>query len=100
MSEPTLPPTLPEPTLPAPGLREAILRLALRGGIREDEAIDGLRRVATALGQPVAAVEPEIAAMVRAGLLRDPIRIPEGALKCHWHLEPTPAGAKLAASSG
>ena len=80
-------------------MRNALLKLALTGDIREDEAVDGLRRVATALGEPLDVVEREIAAMVREGLLHDPIRIPPGAVKCHWRLEPTPAGAKLAASA-
>jgi hypothetical protein len=26
------------------------------------------------------------------GLIREPIRLPEGALQCHWHLELTPKG--------
>ena len=85
-------------------MRDALLRLALTADIREDEAADGMRRAAQAIGAPVAEVEAEIAAMVRAGLLYDPIRIPEGALKCHWRLEPTPKGAaeaaKLAARGG
>lgn len=81
-------------------MRVALLRLALHGRIREDEALDGLRRVAAALGEPLDAVEREIAALVAAGLLHDPIRLPPGALKCHWRLEPTPAGVALAATGG
>ena len=81
-------------------IREDILRLALAADIREDEAVDGLRRVATTLGALLEAVDHEIAAMVLDGLLHDPIRIPEGALKCHWRLEPTPKGAALAAQGG
>jgi hypothetical protein len=81
-------------------MREALLRLALTGAIREEEAVDGLRRVATALGLKLDAVEREIAALVAEGLLYDPIRLPPGALKCHWRLEPTPQGAALAASAG
>ncbi len=80
-------------------MREALLRLALTGAIREEEALDGLRRVGATLGAPVEAVEREIAALVAQGLLYDPIRLPPGALKCHWRLEPTPRGAELAASA-
>jgi hypothetical protein len=29
---------------------------------------------------------------VAAGLLHDPVRLPPGALHCHWHLELTPRG--------
>ena len=33
-----------------------------------------------------------VAACLRDGLIREPIRLPEGALQCHWHLELTPKG--------
>ncbi|MDR3530531.1 MAG: hypothetical protein P4L90_08285 [Rhodopila sp.] len=33
---------------------------------------------------------------VRDGLIREPVRLPEGALQCHWHLELTPAGVAAA----
>lgn len=37
-----------------------------------------------------------VAACLRDGLIREPIRLPEGALQCHWHLELTPAGIQAA----
>jgi hypothetical protein len=37
-----------------------------------------------------------VAACLRDGLIREPIRLPEGALQCHWHLELTPAGVEAA----
>ena len=37
-----------------------------------------------------------IAECLRRGLIREPIRLPEGALQCHWHLELTPAGVTAA----
>jgi hypothetical protein len=37
-----------------------------------------------------------IAVCLRDGLIREPIRLPEGALQCHWHLELTPAGVAAA----
>jgi hypothetical protein len=37
-----------------------------------------------------------IAVCLREGLVREPIRLPEGALQCHWHLELTPAGVTAA----
>ncbi len=37
-----------------------------------------------------------IAACLREGLIREPIRLPEGALQCHWRLELTPAGVAAA----
>jgi hypothetical protein len=35
-----------------------------------------------------------VATCLRDGLIREPIRLPEGALQCHWHLELTPDGVK------
>ncbi len=40
-----------------------------------------------------------IAECLRRGLIREPIRLPEGALQCHWHLELTPAGVAAARST-
>jgi hypothetical protein len=37
-----------------------------------------------------------VAGCLRAGLIHEPIRLPEGALQCHWHLELTPNGATAA----
>jgi hypothetical protein len=37
-----------------------------------------------------------VAECLRDGLIREPIRLPEGALQCHWHLELTPAGVAKA----
>jgi hypothetical protein len=37
-----------------------------------------------------------VAACLRAGLILEPIRLPEGALQCHWHLELTPKGVGAA----
>jgi hypothetical protein len=37
-----------------------------------------------------------IASCLREGLIREPIRLPEGALQCHWHLELTPKGVQVA----
>jgi hypothetical protein len=37
-----------------------------------------------------------VAAGIRGGLIREPVRLPEGALQCHWRLELTPAGVTAA----
>jgi hypothetical protein len=37
-----------------------------------------------------------VAASIRGGLIREPVRLPEGALQCHWRLELTPAGVTAA----
>ncbi len=37
-----------------------------------------------------------VAALLRDGLIRDPIRLEDQALQCHWRLELTPAGVARA----
>jgi hypothetical protein len=37
-----------------------------------------------------------VAGCLRDGLINEPIRLPEGALQCHWHLELTPKGVSVA----
>jgi len=41
-----------------------------------------------------------VAACQRDGLIREPIRLPEGALQCHWRLELTAAGRAAARAAG
>jgi hypothetical protein len=41
-----------------------------------------------------------VALAVAQGLIRDPIRIPQGSLQCHWRLELTLAGATRVLSAG
>ena len=40
-----------------------------------------------------------VADCVRRRLIHEPIRLPEGALQCHWHLELTPKGVEAARSA-
>ena len=35
-------------------------------------------------------------AALREHLIHEPVRLPEGALQCHWHLELTPKGVQVA----
>jgi hypothetical protein len=37
-----------------------------------------------------------VGAALREHLIREPIRLLEGALQCHWHLELTPQGVEAA----
>jgi len=37
-----------------------------------------------------------VAKALELGLIYDPVRLPEGALQCHWRLELTPAGVAVA----
>ena len=39
-----------------------------------------------------AAFADAVSACLRDGLIREPVRLPEGALQCHWKLELTPDG--------
>jgi hypothetical protein len=41
-----------------------------------------------------------VAACQRDGLIREPVRLPEGTLQCHWHLELTPKGVAAARGLG
>ncbi len=43
-----------------------------------------------------AAFRDAVAVCERRGLIREPIRLPEGTLQCHWHLALTPQGVALA----
>lgn len=37
-----------------------------------------------------------VADALARGYVHDPVRLPAGALQCHWHLELTPKGAETA----
>ncbi|MDQ2762420.1 MAG: hypothetical protein M3Y22_02660 [Pseudomonadota bacterium] len=39
-----------------------------------------------------------VADAVAGGYIHDPVRLPAGALQCHWHLELTPKGVETARS--
>ena len=75
-----------------------ILATAFRHVINEPNIEAGYDRVralsAGVLGED--AFRAGIADCLRRGLIREPIRLPEGALQCHWHLELTPAGVAAA----
>ena len=45
---------------------------------------------------PIPDFADAIAALLRKDLIRDPIRLEDQALQCHWRLELTPAGVALA----
>jgi hypothetical protein len=77
---------------------ETLLRVAFRHPIREDDADSGISRLAAIAGGALTADEwrAVVAEAVAAGTLHDPVRLPAGALQCHWHLELTPAGVAAA----
>jgi hypothetical protein len=80
-------------------LRRALLHLAAQQRPRADTAEEGLAICAQHVDATPADIAAEIAALVAASLLRDPVRLPPGQLQCHWLLEPTAAGYAAAAGA-
>ena len=75
-------------------LRALILTLAFGNVINEPDIEAGAARTAKLTGRDLDfdAFCDAISECIRDGLIRDPVRLPEASLQCHWHLEPTPAG--------
>ena len=78
--------------------RDLLLITAFQHRINEPNIDAGFEQFNAMTGKPVIyeAFCDAVAACLRAGLIREPIRLPEGALQCHWHLELTPAGVTAA----
>ena len=79
-------------------VRELLLTVAFRHRINEPNIEAGFERFRALTQEPVDydAFAGAVAACLREGLIREPIRLPEGALQCHWHLELAPAGVAAA----
>ena len=83
-------------------LLRGVVGLVHASPVAADDAEAGLDAVAAALAAAlgVAVSRATLAAAVREGVqqgwLRDPVRLPPGALQCHWLLEATAAGHRLA----
>jgi hypothetical protein len=75
-----------------------LLRAAFRHSINEANIEAGFERFRAVAAADVdyQAFCDAVAACLREGLVREPIRLPEGALQCHWHLELTPKGVEAA----
>ncbi len=75
-----------------------LLTTAFRHVINEPNIESGYERFAALTNTAVNedAFREAVAACLRDGLIYEPIRLPEGALQCHWHLELTPRGAATA----
>jgi hypothetical protein len=71
-----------------------LLATAFRHSIDEPNIEAGFARFSALVGQIVGyeLFCDAVAECLRGGLIREPIRLPEGALQCHWHLELTPKG--------
>jgi hypothetical protein len=75
-----------------------LLTAAFRHVINEPNIEAGYQRFA-GLTNDVAdhgSFRDAIAICLRDQLIYEPIRLPEGALQCHWHLELTPKGVAAA----
>jgi hypothetical protein len=74
--------------------RAALLLTAFRHRISEPNIEAGFDRFIALSPALISydAFRDAIADCLRSGLIREPIRLPEGALQCHWHLELTPVG--------
>jgi hypothetical protein len=75
-----------------------VLAAAFRHVINEATVEAGYQRVAALTGGTLDydAFRDAVDACLREGLIREPVRLPEGALQCHWHLELTPKGVAAA----
>jgi hypothetical protein len=78
--------------------KAAVLTAAFRHSINEaniEAGFEQFRSVASA-DVDYEGFCDAVAACLREGLVREPIRLPEGALQCHWHLELTAKGVDAA----
>jgi hypothetical protein len=78
--------------------KSILLSTALRHTINDTNIEAGFERFTSIVGASIdlRAFCDAVAACLRDGLIREPIRLPEGALQCHWHLELTPKGVNAA----
>ena len=77
---------------------DLLLITAFRHPRGEPNAEDGFERFQALTGRVLdeTAFRDTVAACVRDGLIRDPVRLEAGALQCHWRLELTPKGVAQA----
>ena len=76
----------------------SLLRVAYGHALTAANAEEGFLRVQDMFGAPLdpAAFHDVVAEALAAGLIREPVVLPEGALQCHWRLDLTPAGVARA----
>ena len=75
-----------------------LLTTAFAHRINEPTIEAGYARFAALAGPDVGlgAFCDAVAGCLRDELIREPVRLPEGALQCHWHLELTAKGVDAA----
>ena len=77
---------------------DLLLVTAFRHVIHESHAEAACERFQALTAHTVSeqAFHDAVARALRERLIREPIRLPEGALQCHWHLELTAQGVDAA----
>ena len=75
---------------------DLLLLIAFRHSITEPNVEAGFERLnAIAAGKLEShAFHDALAACLRDGLIREPVRLPENSLQCYWQLELTPKGVE------
>jgi hypothetical protein len=75
-----------------------LLSTILRQQVMEPDLDAGLDRLIALVGGSASKDDLwlAVADAVAAGYIHDPVRLPAGALQCHWHLELTPQGVEAA----
>ncbi len=78
--------------------RAMVLAIAFRHSVSAPDVEAGFQRVRELGGVDLdyEAFRDAIAGCLRDRLIHDPVRLPEGALQCHWRLELTSAGVAAA----
>ena len=73
---------------------DLLLLIAFRHSITEPNVEAGFARISAIAGGKLDAnvFHDALAGCLRDGLIREPVRLPEGSLQCHWQLELTPKG--------
>ena len=84
--------------MPESGTLERLLLAGFRHRVVAPDAEAALKLVQTLAGAPLdpAAFHAAIAEALARGLIHEPVRLPEGSLHCHWHLQLTSAGVVAA----
>jgi hypothetical protein len=78
------------------GSVQQLLWVAFHHAIDEPTIESAFERIQHISPLDYATFRDAIDACLRDGLIREPIRIEEGALQCHWKLELTPKGVEQA----
>jgi hypothetical protein len=75
-----------------------LLLVIFRQRITAPDSHAGLAHLAASIDRDASVDEwrTAVADALAAGYLHDPVRLPAGALQCHWHLELTAKGVEAA----